>query len=48
MINKNCETRETLWVPRTLARPLSSGIAVSGLPRRGSAAARGKADEYRV
>jgi hypothetical protein len=27
MINKNCETRVNLWVPRTVSRPLISAIA---------------------
>jgi len=30
MINKNCETRDHLWVPTTLTRPLTRGIAASG------------------
>jgi hypothetical protein len=32
MINKNCETRGTLWVPRTVSRSLISAFA-AGRPR---------------
>ena len=36
MINKNCGTRVTLWVPRTVSRPLISAFAASRPRSHGS------------
>ena len=40
MINKNCETREPLWVPRTLTWPMTSAIIVTAIVLDPSGAAR--------